>query len=116
MRSKIVTRSGRRTLALGALALAVTCAVPLGAQQLESWFDREVRRFFADDPIWVDGDMRDIPPVAEFDLSKSYEFLSETFSNTVHSCGPALNVNTLGEVPDSSWFTNRLGVHDMTID
>ena len=117
MRSEIVTASSlRRTLALGAVALALACAVPLGAQQLESWFDSEVRRFFADDPIWVDGDMRDIPPVAAFDLSKSYEFLSETFSNTVHSRGPALNVNTLGEVPDSSWFTNRLGVHDMTID
>ena len=29
---------------------------------------------------------------------------------------PALNVNTLDEVPDSSWFTNRLGRRDMTID
>jgi hypothetical protein len=27
-----------------------------------------------------------------------------------------MNVNTLGEVPDSSWFTNRLGVRDMTIE
>jgi len=34
----------------------------------------------------------------------------------VRSRGPALNVNTLGEVPDSSWFTNRLGRYDMTID
>ena len=25
-------------------------------------------------------------------------------------------MNTLGEVPDSSWFTNRIGQHDMTID
>ena len=72
------------------------------------------RRFYPDDPIWRDGDMRDIPPVAEFDLSKSYEFLNETFGETVQSHGPALNVNTLGEVPDSSWFTNRLGLprHD----
>ena len=60
--------------------------------------------------------MRDIAPVAEFDLSKSYEFVHETFGETAQSCGPALNVNTLGEVPDSSWFTNRLGRRDMTID
>jgi hypothetical protein len=29
------------------------------------------KRFYPDDPIWRDGDMRSIPPVAEFDLSKS---------------------------------------------
>src|SRR4029450_5580019 len=75
-----------------------------------------VGRFFPDDPIWRDGDTRDIPPVAKFELSKSYEFLNETFRETVRSRGPALNVNTLGEVPDSSWFTNRLGRHDMTVD
>ena len=51
-----------------------------------------------------------------FDLSKSYEFVHETFGESVKSWGPALNVNTLGEVPDSSWFTNRIGVRDMTID
>ena len=34
---------------------------------------------------------------------------NETFGNTVKSRGRALNVNTLDEVPDSSWFTNRLG-------
>ncbi len=74
------------------------------------------RRFYPDDPVWRDVDMRDIPPVANFDLSKSYEFLNETFGDTVQSRGQALNVNTLGEVPDSSWFTNRLGLHDMTIE
>src|SRR6185436_4014098 len=68
------------------------------------------------DPVWRDGDMRDIPPVAGFDLSKSYEFVHETFGETVKSRGRALNVNTLDEVPDSSWFTNRLGRRDMTID
>ena len=30
--------------------------------------------------------------------------------------GPARNVNTLGEVPDSSWFTNRIGRRPMTIE
>jgi hypothetical protein len=28
---------------------------------------------------------------------------------------PAQNVNTLGEVPDSSWFTNRIGAADMPL-
>jgi hypothetical protein len=28
--------------------------------------------------------------------------------------GEAVNVNSLDEVPDSAWFTNRIGVHSMT--
>ena len=74
------------------------------------------RRFYPDDPLWRDDDMRTIPPPAEHDLSKSYEFVANTFGETARSFGPALNVNTLGEVPDSSWFTNRIGQHDMTIE
>ena len=49
-------------------------------------------------------------------LSKSHEFVANTFGDTARSLGPALNVNTLGEVPDSSWFTNRIGRSDMTVD
>ena len=60
--------------------------------------------------------MRTIAEPAEHDLSKSYEFIANTFGETARSFGPALNVNTLGEVPDSSWFTNRIGQHDMTVD
>ena len=44
-----------------------------------TWTQEPGAAFYPDDPIWRDGDMRDIPPVAEFDLSKSYEFLHETF-------------------------------------
>jgi hypothetical protein len=118
MPSKTIRRFVANPLALAAL-LAVMGVVfglaqHLRAQQIESW--TELRRFYPDDPIWRDGDTGNIPPPAEFDLSKSYEFLKETFGDSVHSRGPALNVNTLGEVPDSSWFTNRLGHHEMTID
>jgi len=74
------------------------------------------RRFYADDPVRRDDDTRDIAPVPMFDLSKSYEFVHETFGESVKSWGPAMNVNTLGEVPDSSWFTNRIGVRDMSLD
>src|SRR5262245_28475509 len=104
-----------RALAVAAIGAAFASAPRLAAQQLDSWTKIQ-QRFFADDPIWHDDDRRDIPPVASFDLSKSYEFLNETFTDTVRSHGPALNTNTLGEVPDSSWFTNRLGRHDLTLE
>jgi hypothetical protein len=39
--------------------------------------------------------------------------LSEAMAIDRH--GEAVNVNSLDEVPDSSWFTNRLGVHPVTV-
>ena len=112
-----------RALALACSLIAMGCwamTSMVNAQQPESRDKNAAhqprQRFYPDDPMWRDDDMRNISPVAEFDLSKSYEFVNETFGETVKSRGPALNVNTLGEVPDSSWFTNRLGQHDMTVD
>src|SRR5258706_10293471 len=94
------------SLALGGV-LASGLAI-LHAQTLES-SAAGARRFYADDPLWRDDDMRNIPQPAGHDLSKSYEFMANTFGQTARSFGPALNVNTVGEVPDSSWFTKRLG-------
>src|SRR6185312_14416620 len=99
-------------------ALAAVVAVAIAgpsAQTLEQAAQRATR-FYADDPLWHDDDMRSIPEPAEHDLSKSYEFIANTFGETARSFGPALNVNTLGEVPDSSWFTNRIGQHDMSVE
>jgi hypothetical protein len=121
MSSKHTVRSMRQGVALACL-LAATGVIAIDgsrvtAQRLERVQPSaaEQKRFYADDPIWRDHDMRDIPPVARFELSQTYEFVHETFGETAKSRGPALNVNTLGEVPDSSWFTNRLGRHDMTM-
>ena len=30
--------------------------------------------------------------------------------------GESVDVNSVDEVPDSAWFTNRLGTHPLTID
>jgi hypothetical protein len=105
-----------KPIASAALAvLLATLVVSLAAQTLPEGAKGLVR-FLPDDPLWRDDDMRAIPPPAPHDLSKSYEFIANTFGETARSFGPALNVNTLGEVPDSSWFTNRIGLRDMTVD
>lgn len=120
MSSKLLSRHIlRRRVRLAGLVVAIglaTTTMRLDAQRVERSRTTDDRRFYPDDPIWRDHDTRDIPPVAEFDLSKSYEFINESFGHSVRSRGVALNVNTLGEVPDSSWFTNRLGRYDMTTD
>jgi len=48
-----------------------------------------------------------------------YTFLYPIYEGIDNFCGllgpgEAINVNSLGEVPDSSWFTNRIGMYPMT--
>ena len=107
--------SSNACAALGAGLLACVLA---GAPIAQTLPDRDggALRFYPDDPLWHDNDMRSIPTPAVHPLSKSHEFVANTFGDTARSKGPALNVNTLGEVPDSSWFTNRIGRNDMTVE
>lgn len=66
-------------------------------------------KFRPDDPLRADNDrVVDVGKLEERDDSDIYDFIEHTF------LGPgskddirALNVNTIDEVPDSSWFVNR---------
>jgi hypothetical protein len=65
-------------------------------------------KFFPDDPIAVDVETQDASAVRKQDLSDPYDFLENTFMSPAESADiRAVNVNTLDEVPDSMWFTNR---------
>lgn len=68
-------------------------------------------RFYPDDPIWTDDDRAfDASAVGEIEDSNGYDFLINTFGSPGERRDVrALNVNTVDEVPDSSWFTNRIG-------
>ena len=74
------------------------------------------QNFLVDDPIRSDRDNLPIPQPGVIELSPTYDMLENTFApRELESPIPrAMNVNTLGEVPDSSWFTNRIGVTTMT--
>jgi len=75
------------------------------------------QKFFVDDPIRQDHDTLPIDAPGEIELSSTYDMLANTFA------GPELedpiprasNINTIGEVPDSSWFTNRIGSREMSL-
>ncbi len=73
-------------------------------------------RFYPDDPIKVDHDrLINVTTAHKVDLDDYYDFLKNTFAAPGdHRKVHAVNVNTLDEVPDSSWFTNRIGVRDMS--
>jgi hypothetical protein len=74
------------------------------------------RRLYPDDPIWQEPDRLDAPPIEVFTLTDEADFIIHSFQNPAGDGGPALNANTLGEVPDSSWFTNRIGHRPMTVE
>ena len=68
------------------------------------------QRFYPDDPLWEDPDRMDMPVPqkrAGADAFDPLTFLSRVFGPNGNHTGPAVNVNTLGEVPNSSWYTNR---------
>jgi hypothetical protein len=75
------------------------------------------QRFLPDDPLRADPDDLPIPVPAEIEVSTAYDVVEQTFSHRPQGpIPPAVNVNTLGEVPDSSWFTNRAGARELSID
>src|SRR5436853_2154655 len=75
------------------------------------------RHFRPDDPVMVDNDtVADASAFADIKLSDNFDFIDNQFGSPGdHTPRHAVNVNTLDEVPDSSWFTNRIGVRNMPI-
>jgi len=75
-------------------------------------------RFYPDDPVAVDDDrVIDVTTAHKIDLDDYYDFLQNSFGAPGDRRNVrAVNVNTLDEVPDSSWFTNRIGAREMSID
>jgi hypothetical protein len=67
--------------------------------------------FYPDDPIAVDDDMSlDASKVARIEDSNAYDFVANTFVDLGERHDVrARNINTIDEVPDSSWFVNRIG-------
>jgi len=73
---------------------------------------RSAPRFVSDDPLMVDDDtVADASEMKEVELSEGFDLIENQFGSPGDATPRhAINVNTLDEVPDSSWFTNRIGV------
>jgi len=74
-------------------------------------------RFYPDDPLWTDDDRAfDAGSVAPVEDMNAFDFVVNTFVQPGEKRDVrAMNVNTLDEVPDSAWFTNRIGRREMSI-
>ncbi|MCL4810968.1 MAG: hypothetical protein KJ061_00710 [Vicinamibacteraceae bacterium] len=73
---------------------------------------------FPDDPLTREPETRDASGVAAREIPDLYDRVRHMMGD--RSDEPldqrALNVNTIDEVPDSSWFTNRIGTRPFTAD
>lgn len=78
--------------------------------------DATAPRFFPDDPIARFPETQDASRVAERPAVQGYDFVESTLLHRGdRTARRALNLSTVDEVPDSSWFTNRIGSHTMTL-
>ena len=107
-----LTNIDKRTLWSAAVGLSLVAGVSVVGTGATG------QRFYTDDPVRVIVDSQDASNVQNRDI----DLVSDTLENSFSWPGdhtpnvPAQNVNTVDEVPDSSWFTNRLGSRDVTTD
>jgi hypothetical protein len=105
--------SGHRPTRLALVVGTVWCACASDA----------VRRFPLRDPVWVVGDARPVAvKPAKRETSRYGDPVDEMFLRPLsHALSlpiprEALDVNSLDEVPNSAWFTNRIGFFPMSPD
>jgi hypothetical protein len=65
------------------------------------------QQFLPDDPLVRTPEVAAVPKTNVQDINALYDFAHNTFRYKSPGASDSLGVNTLGEVPDSSWFTNR---------
>lgn len=97
---------------LTALAAIVAASSLLSADRA-----RTAPRFYDDDPLARVVDTQDASNAQPFEISLVYDALINLFGRPgLAEVGRAESVNTIDEVPDSSWFTNRAGSRPITIE
>jgi hypothetical protein len=79
--------------------------------------ERRAPKFYRDDPIARVVDTQDASKVQERELALYYDAIINLFGRPGASqVGRATSVNTIDEVPDSSWFTNRARSQPLTAE
>ena len=103
--------STTRALRFGAALAVLVCFLTVGGRGATP-------KFLADDPIAVVIDSQDASPVTMREIDLVYDTVENLFpkpgDKTINV--RAQNVNTVDEVADSSWFTNRIGARPVTVE
>jgi len=86
------------------------CCLALGFAAEGTW-----QRFYPDDPMWQEPRITIRKP-AVVKRSEISDFLENSSAREPHGeIAPAANSNTVGGVPDSAWFENRVGTGKMSL-
>lgn len=100
-------KSIRTTIALFGTVVAVAAATMIGSAATP--------KFYNDDPVWVERDTQDASSMKPLEVNLLVDLTANIVKGgSVSSPARARNVNTVDEVPDSSWFTNRIGRRPLT--
>jgi hypothetical protein len=75
-------------------------------------------RFYPDDPIAREPESQDASKAQPYSTVLLYEIANNLFVTAGYkpSGTRAQNINTIDEVPDSNWFTNRIGTTPVTVE
>jgi hypothetical protein len=91
-------------------ALVIAPFVCAGALWMAAGARAASPRFFSDDPIARDAESQDASKAQPVEVSDQFDLFESSFLGAgEHVDRRAANINTIDEVPDSSWFTNRIG-------
>jgi hypothetical protein len=99
-------RASRAILVIAALAM---CARGVSTER---------PHFYPDDPIAREPESQDASNAQPYRMGSMYEMANNLFVTAGYkpSGTRARDINTIDEVPDSSWFTNRIGSTRVTVD
>ena len=106
-------RRGAGLLGLLLMLVAGSSAAPARAQQQPAEVGDDggptatAQPFLPDDPIATDPDRLDMSAPSAVEPSDVGDYLENTFTSPGDYEGPARNVNTMQEVPESSWYNWR---------
>src|SRR3954464_14625979 len=92
----------------GALLIALLAVSVGGPGTVAAQKSRPAPKFYADDPLMKVADTQDASQVQPREISLTYDASINLFGRPgLGQVGRAESINTIDEVPDSSWYTNR---------
>src|SRR4029453_809433 len=96
------------------LSIVLVCALGL----LNSAVLSQSLHFYGDDPLVREPESQDASKAQPYEIGSLYEMTHNLFITGGYKPSGlrAKDINTIDEVPDSSWFTNRIGATTVTID
>jgi hypothetical protein len=77
------------------------------------------QKFFPDDPLTREPEPLPVSKAVKRDINEYYDFFQDTLFEPGKDLrkaqpDPSAGINTLGEVPDNAWFTNRISSRPMS--